>query len=87
MGDLEARRHGPSEEWTVPVEDPAGRPRAVRIFARDGRVVIVWPPGEGCSTDYAHLMTVALHGAMQAAAEQRRHAQHASRPQGADQRI
>lgn len=62
----------PQLEWTVPVEDASGRPRQVRIFARDGRVRLVWPPGEGCSTDNAGYMAAALQAAEQAAAAQRR---------------
>ncbi|MGH3759736.1 hypothetical protein [Actinophytocola sp.] len=55
-------------EWTVPVTDPLGRPREIRIFARDGRVRIAWPPGEGCSTDHADYLAAALMSAEQAAA-------------------
>lgn len=34
------------KEWTVNCRDIAGRRRGVTIFARQGRVVLVAPPGE-----------------------------------------
>ncbi|WP_436494811.1 hypothetical protein [Actinokineospora sp. HUAS TT18] len=35
-----------SKEWTVSCRDIAGRRRDVTVFVRQGRVVLVAPPGE-----------------------------------------
>lgn len=43
----EAPDQGGSFHWTVDVEDPYGRDREWEIGARDGKVVVRTPPGEG----------------------------------------
>jgi hypothetical protein len=34
------------DEWTISCRDMAGRRREVTIFAGDGKVVLIAPPGE-----------------------------------------
>lgn len=55
--------------WTVPVEDPAGRKREVRVGARGGRVVLLAPPGEGCTMtkDAADYLSAAVKAASERA--------------------
>lgn len=55
--------------WTVPVEDNFGRSREVKVGARDGKVVLLPPPGEGCtmSTDAADYLSAAVKAASERA--------------------
>lgn len=59
--------------WTVPVTDSFGRLREVRIGARGGRVVLVYPPGEGCTmtTDDADYFSASIKAASQRAEMQK----------------
>lgn len=55
--------------WIVPVEDGFGRKREVRVGARGGRVVLVPPPGEGCTMtqDDADYLSAAVKAASERA--------------------
>lgn len=45
--------------WSVPVMDPGGRVREIRIGVREGRVVVKVPPGEGFSISVQSARSVA----------------------------